>query len=82
MGFHEIIIKMQNECRLFSAPLVSFDPHSRSFTHQITKVAQRIPGELYDSLCEAAVVADEAAEDGGQARARSVQYDRGGRSLH
>lgn len=49
-------------------------------THQVTKVAQRVPGQLYDTLCEAAVMADEASEDGGQAIAGSVQHNSGGGS--
>lgn len=47
-------------------------------THQVTKVAQRVPGQLHEALCEAAVVADEAGEDGGQAVAGSVQHNSGG----
>ena len=49
-------------------------------THQVPKVAQRVPGQLYDALCEAAVMADEAGEDGGQAVAGSVQHNGGGGS--
>lgn len=50
--------------------------------HQVTEVAQGVPGQLYDALCEAALMADEAGEDGGQAIARSVQHNSGGGSLH
>lgn len=48
------------------------------YTHQVTKVAQRVPGQLYDTLCQAAVMADETSEDRGQAIAGSVQHDSGG----
>lgn len=51
-------------------------------THQVTEVAQRVSGHLYDALCEAALVADEAGEDGGQAVAGSVQHNSGGGSLY
>lgn len=48
------------------------------YTHQVTKVAQRVPGQLYDTLCQAAVMADETGEDRGQAITGSVQHDSGG----
>lgn len=51
-------------------------------THQVPKVAQRVPGQLYDALCEATVVADEARDDVGQAVACSVQHNSGGGSLY
>lgn len=51
-------------------------------THQVTKIAQRVPGYLHDALREAAVMADEAGEDSGQAVAGSVQHNRSGGSLH
>lgn len=33
------------------------------FSHQVSKVTQRISSQLYNALCEAAVMADEASED-------------------
>lgn len=53
-----------------------------SITHQVSNVARRGPSHFYDTLCEAAVVADEASEDSGQAVAGSVQYNSGGGSFH
>lgn len=50
--------------------------------HQVPKVAQGVPGQLYNALGEAALMADEAGEDGGQAMAGSVQYNIGGGSPH
>lgn len=41
-------------------------------THQVTEVAQGVPGQLHYALSETAVVADEAGEDGGQTVAGSV----------
>ena len=38
----------------------------------------RVPGQLHDALGEAAVVADESGEHGGQTAARSVQHHGGG----
>lgn len=49
-------------------------------TYQVTKVAQGVPGQLHDALCETSVMADESGEDGGQAIASSVQHDSGGSS--
>ena len=43
-------------------------------THQVAKVAQRVPGQLHDALREAPVGADEAGEDRGQTVACSVQH--------
>ncbi len=46
-------------------------------SYQIAKVAQGVPGQLYDALCEAAVMADETGENSGQAIAGSVQHNGG-----
>lgn len=51
-------------------------------SHQIPKVAQGISSQLYDALCEAAVVADQAGEDGGQTVASSVQHHSSGDSFY
>lgn len=50
--------------------------------HQIPKVAEGISGQLYDALCEAAVMTDEAGEDSGQTMASSVQHHGSGDSLY
>lgn len=47
-------------------------------SHQVTKVAHGVPGQLYDAFGEPAVVVDESGEDGGQAMPGSVQHDGGG----
>lgn len=53
-----------------------------ALSHQTPKVAQGVSSQLYDALREAAVVADEAGEDGGQTVASSVQHHRGGDSFY
>lgn len=51
-------------------------------SHQVAKVAEGVPGQLHDALREAALVADEAGDDGGQAVPGPVQHDGGGGSPH
>lgn len=51
-------------------------------THQIPKVAERVPGELYNALRETALMADESSEDSGQAVASPVQHYGGGGSSY
>lgn len=51
-------------------------------SHQIPEVAEGVSGQLHDALREAAFVADEAGEDGGQTMASAVQHHRGGGPLH
>lgn len=51
-------------------------------SHQVAKVAEGVPGQLHDALREAALVADKAGDDGGQAVPGPVQHDGGGGSPH
>lgn len=51
-------------------------------SHQVAKVAEGVSGQLHDALREAALVADEAGDDGGQAVPGPVQHDGGGGSPH
>lgn len=53
-----------------------------SGTHQVAEVAERVSGQLHDSLRQPPLVADEAGDDGGQSVPGPVQHDGSRGSSH